>query len=302
MKKNLSRLLSCLAIALTFTACGDNAIEAETEMMDESFAARDQSIDKLNKQMDRTDFYACKEKYGSTRCNSFYAKFGTFESKEIADTLNYDNHANYIGPDKEHPEYLTENWQLVMTLVSFTQMLDSIQADNHESEEPAESEDGEPKDSTVQNDESGDVEVEEDGEDAPEENAEEGEKESDEEGEEGSDEDNDDSYLEFLFTVTVYSEGEEIFSREFTALQDTSGEAQWKGEETARMIIPRGTDEIQICIGSSKIDDVGDEVFSGSDCINLEKIGQLDSTTYEQMVSEWEGLNAVWGWALSSID
>ena len=271
---HLSSLLSCIAIALAFTACGDNAIEAETEMQSESFAAKGTAIDKLDKQLDRIDYYTCTEKYSSVRCNSFYAKYGSFEAKEIADTLNYDDHAVYIGPDKEDLyEYITENWQLVMTLVSFTQILDSIPLDNPDSTESETSDSAEPKDN-----------------DGAENRAEE------------RAEDNDDSYMEFIFTVTAYSDGEESFVREFTVLQDTSGEAQWKGEETVRTIIPRGTDEIQICLETSRIDDVGDEVFSASDCISLETIGKLDSTTYEEMLSEWTGVNAVWGWALSPIN
>ena len=94
--RHLSRLLSCIAIALAFTACGDNAIEAETEMQSESFAAKGTAIDKLDKQLDRIDYFTCTEKYNSIRCNSFYAKYGSFEAKEIADTLNYDDHAVYI--------------------------------------------------------------------------------------------------------------------------------------------------------------------------------------------------------------
>ena len=283
---HLSSLLSCIAIALAFTACGDNAIEAETEMQSESFAAKGTAIDKLNKQLDRIDYYTCTEKYSSVRCNSFYAKYGSFEAKEIADTLNYDDHAVYIGPDKEDLyEYITENWQLVMTLVSFTQILDSIPLNNPDSTESETSDSAEPKD----NDSGEERENAEDNDNA-------------EECAEECVEDNDDSYLEFAFTVTAYSDGEEIFVREFSALQDASGEAQWNGEETARTVIPRGTDEIQICLETSKIDDVGDEVFSDSDCISLEKIGKLDSTTYEEMTSEWRGVNAVWGWALSPIN
>lgn len=267
---HLSSLLSCIAIALAFTACGDNAIEAETEMQSESFAAKGTAIDKLDKQLDRIDYYTCTEKYSSVRCNSFYAKYGSFEAKEIADTLNYDDHAVYIGPDKEDLyEYITENWQLVMTLANYIQILDSIPPENPDSTVSETSESAEPKDN-----------------DSAEERA----------------EGNDDSYMEFIFTVTAYSDGEESFVREFTVLQDTSGEAQWKGEETVRTIIPRGTDEIQICLETSKIDDVGDEVFSASDCISLETIGKLDSTTYEEMLSEWTGVNAVWGWALSPIN
>ena len=279
---HLSSLLSCTAIALAFTACGDNAIEAETEMQSESFAAKGTAIDKLDKQLDRIDYYTCTEKYSRVRCNSFYAKYGSFEAKEIADTLNYDDHAVYIGPDKEDLyEYITENWQLVMTFVSFTQILDSIPLDNPDSTESETSDSAEPKD----NDSGEESENAEDNDNA-------------EECAEG----NDDSYMEFIFTVTAYSDGEESFVREFTVLQDTSGEAQWKGEETVRTIIPRGTDEIQICLETSKIDDVGDEVFSASDCISLETIGKLDSTTYEEMLSEWTGVNAVWGWALSPIN
>lgn len=272
--RHLSRLLSCIAIALAFTACGDNAIEAETEMQSESFAAKGTAIDKLDKQLDRIDYFTCTEKYNSIRCNSFYAKYGSFEAKEIADTLNYDDHAVYIGPDKEDLyEYITENWQLVMTLANYIQILDSIPTENPDSTVSETSESAEPKDN-----------------DGAENRA--------EERAEG----NDDSYMEFIFTVTAYSDGEESFVREFTVLQDTSGEAQWKGEETVRTIIPRGTDEIQICLETSKIDDVGDEVFSASDCISLETIGKLDSTTYEEMLSEWTGVNAVWGWALSPIN
>lgn len=272
--RHLSRLLSCIAIALAFTACGDNAIEAETEMQSESFAAKGTAIDKLDKQLDRIDYFTCTEKYNSIRCNSFYAKYGSFEAKEIADTLNYDDHAVYIGPDKEDLyEYITENWQLVMTLANYIQILDSIPPENPDSTVSETSESAEPKDN-----------------DGAENRA--------EERAEG----NDDSYMEFIFTVTAYSDGEESFVREFTVLQDTSGEAQWKGEETVRTIIPRGTDEIQICLETSKIDDVGDEVFSASDCISLETIGKLDSTTYEEMLSEWTGVNAVWGWALSPIN
>lgn len=272
--RHLSRLLSCIAIALAFTACGDNAIEAETEMQSESFAAKGTAIDKLDKQLDRIDYFTCTEKYNSIRCNSFYAKYGSFEAKEIADTLNYDDHAIYIGPDKEDLyEYITENWQLVMTLANYIQILDSIPPENPDSTVSETSESAEPKDN-----------------DGAENRA--------EERAEG----NDDSYMEFIFTVTAYSDGEESFVREFTVLQDTSGEAQWKGEETVRTIIPRGTDEIQICLETSKIDDVGDEVFSASDCISLETIGKLDSTTYEEMLSEWTGVNAVWGWALSPIN
>jgi hypothetical protein len=271
---HLSSLLSCIAIALAFTACGDNAIEAETEMQSESFAAKGTAIDKLDKQLDRIDYYTCTEKYNSIRCNSFYAKYGSFEAKEIADTLNYDDHAVYIGPDKEDLyEYITENWQLVMTLANYIQILDSIPPENPDSTVSETSESAEPKDN-----------------DSAENRAEERAK------------GNDDSYMEFIFTVTAYSDGEESFVREFTVLQDTSGEAQWKGEETVRTIIPRGTDEIQICLETSKIDDVGDEVFSASDCISLETIGKLDSTTYEEMLSEWTGVNAVWGWALSPIN
>lgn len=271
---HLSSLLSCIAIALAFTACGDNAIEAETEMQSESFAAKGTAIDKLDKQLDRIDYFTCTEKYNSIRCNSFYAKYGSFEAKEIADTLNYDDHAVYIGPDKEDLyEYITENWQLVMTLANYIQILDSIPPENLDSTVSETSESAEPKDN-----------------DSAEERAEE------------RAEDNDDSYMEFIFTVTAYSDGEESFVREFTVLQDTSGEAQWKGEETVRTIIPRGTDEIQICLETSRIDDVGDEVFSASDCISLETIGKLDSTTYEEMLSEWTGVNAVWGWALSPIN
>lgn len=271
---HLSSLLSCIAIALAFTACGDNAIEAETEMQSESFAAKGTAIDKLDKQLDRIDYFTCTEKYNSIRCNSFYAKYGSFEAKEIADTLNYDDHAIYIGPDKEDLyEYITENWQLVMTLANYIQILDSIPPENPDSTVSETSESAEPKDN-----------------DSAENRA--------EERAEG----NDDSYMEFIFTVTAYSDGEESFVREFTVLQDTSGEAQWKGEETVRTIIPRGTDEIQICLETSKIDDVGDEVFSASDCISLETIGKLDSTTYEEMLSEWTGVNAVWGWALSPIN
>lgn len=271
---HLSSLLSCIAIALAFTACGDNAIEAETEMQSESFAAKGTAIDKLDKQLDRIDYFTCTEKYNSIRCNSFYAKYGSFEAKEIADTLNYDDHAIYIGPDKEDLyEYITENWQLVMTLANYIQILDSIPPENPDSTVSETSESAEPKDN-----------------DSAENRA--------EERAEG----NDDSYMEFIFTVTAYSDGEESFVREFTVLQDTSGEAQWKGEETVRTIIPRGTDEIQICLETSRIDDVGDEVFSASDCISLETIGKLDSTTYEEMLSEWTGVNAVWGWALSPIN
>ena len=272
--RHLSRLLSCIAIALAFTACGDNAIEAETEMQSESFAAKGTAIDKLDKQLDRIDYFTCTEKYNSIRCNSFYAKYGSFEAKEIADTLNYDDHAVYIGPDKEDLyEYITENWQLVMTLANYIQILDSIPPENPDSTVSETSESAEPKDNVS-------------AENRAEERA----------------EGNDDSYMEFIFTVTAYSDGEESFVREFTVLQDTSGEAQWKGEETVRTIIPRGTDEIQICLETSKIDDVGDEVFSASDCISLETIGKLDSTTYEEMLSEWTGVNAVWGWALSPIN
>ena len=272
--RHLSRLLSCIAIALAFTACGDNAIEAETEMQSESFAAKGTAIDKLDKQLDRIDYFTCTEKYNSIRCNSFYAKYGSFEAKEIADTLNYDDHAVYIGPDKEDLyEYITENWQLVMTLANYIQILDSIPPENPDSTVSETSESAEPKDN-----------------DSAENRAEERAK------------GNDDSHMEFIFTVTAYSDGEESFVREFTVLQDTSGEAQWKGEETVRTIIPRGTDEIQICLETSKIDDVGDEVFSASDCISLETIGKLDSTTYEEMLSEWTGVNAVWGWALSPIN
>lgn len=272
--RHLSRLLSCIATALAFTACGDNAIEAETEMQSESFAAKGTAIDKLDKQLDRIDYFTCTEKYNSIRCNSFYAKYGSFEAKEIADTLNYDDHAVYIGPDKEDLyEYITENWQLVMTLANYIQILDSIPPENPDSTVSETSESAEPKDNDS-------------AENRTEERA----------------EGNDDSYMEFIFTVTAYSDGEESFVREFTVLQDTSGEAQWKGEETVRTIIPRGTDEIQICLETSKIDDVGDEVFSASDCISLETIGKLDSTTYEEMLSEWTGVNAVWGWALSPIN
>ena len=285
--RHLSRLLSCIVIALAFTACGDNAIEAETEMQSESFAAKGTAIDKLDKQLDRIDYFTCTEKYNSIRCNSFYAKYGSFETKEIADTLNYDDHAVYIGPDKENTyEYITENWQLVMTLVSYTQILDSIPPENPDSTESETSESAEAEDSS---DNAEDHDNSEDGDSA-------------EDSADGSDEDNDDSYMEFTFTVTAYSDGEEIFVREFSALQDASGDEQWKGEETVRTIIPRGTDEIQVCLEISKIDDVGDEVFSASDCISLEKIGKLDSTAYEEMLSEWTGVNAAWGWALSPIN
>lgn len=130
------KIVSCFGIAslaIAFTACsGDNTIEV-INGMDDNFGSSETAFKKLDNNASKVDFYKCADEYGEQRCTNFYAQYGSYDNDKIADTENYNDKGEYIGPKEPEPEpepvkYLTVNKALNLTVTSYKQTADSISA------------------------------------------------------------------------------------------------------------------------------------------------------------------------------
>lgn len=125
------KIASCFGIAsvaLAFTACGDNSIEVVNDM-DNKFDDSKIAFNKLDNNMSNVEFLQCADKYNAQRCASFYAQYGSFDNEKIADTENYNDNGEYIGPEEpEEFKYLTVNKALNLTVTNYKQTVDSISA------------------------------------------------------------------------------------------------------------------------------------------------------------------------------
>lgn len=130
------KIASCFGIAsvaLAFTACsGDNPIEIVNEI-DNDFDDSKLALSTTDYNLSNVEFLKCTEKYNGPRCANFYEKYGSFDDEKIADTENYNDKGEYIGPKEPEPEpdpvkYLTVNKALNLTVTSYKQTADSISA------------------------------------------------------------------------------------------------------------------------------------------------------------------------------
>ncbi|MCQ2106880.1 MAG: hypothetical protein MJZ26_13940 [Fibrobacter sp.] len=137
MKEKIIKSLSATAVFLAaslFWGCSqDNPIEIEN--------GYDYSInfmvDKLESDLEKTDYYKCESIYGEDRCNNFKEIFGSYDSEEIADT-NYNDVGELIHPVSSSSQeilssssvtrypYLLKNMNLKITLTSYQQVADTL--------------------------------------------------------------------------------------------------------------------------------------------------------------------------------
>ncbi len=144
----MKKIISCVCVAaipFAFVACGTNPIEAEADLDKDMFPEKTALLNKMDKERAKIDFYECKQAYNATRCNNFYTKYGSYNAKEIADTLNYDDRASYIGSSSsvessssvsssseapssssEPLKYLEKNTGFKITLTSYKQTTENI--------------------------------------------------------------------------------------------------------------------------------------------------------------------------------
>lgn len=126
--------------SLFFIACGDNPIESANERNSELFLDKDKLVAQMDEELQNADFYACKQKYGETRCNNFKAKYGSYDCPEIADKY-YNDNGDFVNPfassssssemapassSEEPSTYLLENKMLNVTLQKYQQIKDKI--------------------------------------------------------------------------------------------------------------------------------------------------------------------------------
>lgn len=123
MKKTnfMNKLLSvaCLATAsMFFAACdGTNPMETQNEIQKEIFSKKQADFEKLDAELAKVDFYACKQTYNAKRCENFFKICGSYDCPEIANPLYNDDGELIVVEDSV--DYLQENAMLNITLTSF---------------------------------------------------------------------------------------------------------------------------------------------------------------------------------------
>ena len=136
MKKTnfMQKLLSvaCLtAASMFFTACdGTNPIESQNEIQKEIFSSKDAKFEKLDTELAKVDFYACKQTYNAKRCETFFKICGTYDCPQIADP-NYNDDGERTDA-KDSVDYLQENAMLNITLTGFDLLASAEAADTLE--------------------------------------------------------------------------------------------------------------------------------------------------------------------------
>ena len=261
----MKKIISCVCIAaipFAFVACGTNPIEAEEDLNGELFSDKTTSLNKMDKELAKIDFYKCKQAYNATRCNNFYAKYGSYEAEQIADTLNFDDRGSYIGSSSSVPassssdvssssgassssealKYLENNTGFKITLTSYEQTAENISESKKE---------GNP---------------------------------------------------EVRFSVKTYSDDELVNTQVTGLLLDKTKTTSWKGENSAVVTIPRGVDKVVVCplvIDENDEDDVDLKAPCAEAFVDLGlmKIGKITEETTTGKVFE-----AAWNWQLFDLE
>ena len=121
-----------VVLALGLVACGENPIESAGNVKYDGFDNRKAVLEGMESELANVGMYSCYEKYGTKRCDAFNEKYGSYESEEISDTLNYDDGGNFIGSSSSEGEgisssgtdskkYLLQIKNVNLTLESFKQ-------------------------------------------------------------------------------------------------------------------------------------------------------------------------------------
>lgn len=126
--KKLATFTFVLSSAFLMGCSESNPIEIEGQGTGVSVDLND-----LEKELQKSDYYSCEQKYGSERCTNFNKVYGSYNTKEIADE-NYNDKAEYIGPassdsnpsSSEVTPYLQKNMSLKITLKSYKQVIGEI--------------------------------------------------------------------------------------------------------------------------------------------------------------------------------
>lgn len=101
--KKIALSLCLAALPVTFTACGENAIEAQDDFEFEVFSKAD-SLDLMEQRLANVDAYKCRQTYNKTRCETFVNEDGSYDIEKLADTENYDDEGKFIGSSSSAPE------------------------------------------------------------------------------------------------------------------------------------------------------------------------------------------------------
>ena len=260
----LTALVSFAASALLFTACGDNPIETENEIVFHFSNAKVQAaLDSVVAQRQKVDLYRCvqanigisdKQKRNE-RCTNFIEKYGDDTDlgiiiKMVSDTVNYSDNGKYTrsgepGKSSDFVQfyYLTSSKTLNITLTSYKQVVDSISETKKV----------------------GDPDV--------------------------------------RFRVKTFIDGEESGYDPISALiLDAKNVKEWSGSKIGTMQIPRGIDSLEICpivVDKNELEDRFENVVVlENKCVSVSQVGFIeDKKPFEQKTSN-EKVKLEWKWSL----